>query len=130
MQVLFRTVASKHPTQGLIAHLNQGSQYYAHDYHKLLQQFGMIASMNRRGLHDNASMESFRRILKNELVHYRRFKTQQQARQTGSASRKDWAIYYQHNLPSKYYANPTRCLSQSTLLYFWQHISIVQVKEA
>ena len=80
MQALFRAAASKHPGQGLIAHSDQGAQYCAHDYQKLLQQFGMIASMSRKGdCYDNAPMESFWGILKNELVRHRKFKTRQQA---------------------------------------------------
>ena len=80
MQALFRAAASKYPNQGLIAHSDRGSQYCAHDYQKLLQQFGMTASMSRKGdCYDNAPMESFWGILKTELVHHRRFKTRQQA---------------------------------------------------
>ena len=80
IQALFRATASKHPDKGLIAHLDRGSQYCAHDYQNLLQQFGMIASMSRKGdCYDNAPMESFWGILKTELVHHRRFKTRQQA---------------------------------------------------
>lgn len=80
IQALFRATASKHPDKRLIAHLDQGSQYCAHDYQNLLQQFGMIASMSRKGdCYDNAPMESFWGILKTELVHHWRFKTRQQA---------------------------------------------------
>ncbi len=80
MQALFRATASKHPDKGLIAHSDRGGQYCAHDYQNLLQQFGMIASMSRKGdCYDNAPMESFWGILKTELVHHRRFKTRQQA---------------------------------------------------
>lgn len=80
IQALFRATASKHPDKRLIAHSDQGSQYCAHDYQNLLQQFGMIASMSRKGdCYDNAPMESFWGILKTELVHHRRFKTRQQA---------------------------------------------------
>ena len=80
MRALFHATASKHPDKGLIAHSDQGSQYCAHDYQDLLQQFGMIASMSRKGdCYDNAPMESFWGILKTELVHHRRFKTRQQA---------------------------------------------------
>lgn len=80
IQALFRAAASKHPDKGLIAHSDQGSQYCTHDYQDLLQQFGMIASMSRKGdCYDNAPMESFWGILKTELVHHRRFKTRQQA---------------------------------------------------
>ena len=80
IQALFRATASKHPDKGLIAHSDRGGQYCAHDYQNLLQQFGMIASMSRKGdCYDNAPMESFWGILKTELVHHRRFKTRQQA---------------------------------------------------
>lgn len=80
IQALFRATASKHPDNGLIAHSDRGGQYCAHDYQNLLQQFGMIASMSRKGdCYDNAPMESFWGILKTELAHHRRFKTWQQA---------------------------------------------------
>jgi hypothetical protein len=46
----------------------------------LLEQFGMKASMSRRGnCYDNAPMESFWGTLKNELVHHRRYETRAQA---------------------------------------------------
>lgn len=48
MQALFRAVAAKRPGKGLIQHSDRGSQYCAHAYQKLLQQFGMQASMSRR----------------------------------------------------------------------------------
>jgi putative transposase len=51
------------------------SQYCAHDYQNLLKQFGIVASMSRKGdCWDNVSMESFWGILKNELAHHRKFK--------------------------------------------------------
>ena len=43
----------------------------------------MVASMSRRGkCYDNAPMESFWGLLKNELVHHRHFKTRAQANQS------------------------------------------------
>ena len=82
MQALFRAVATKRPSPGLIHHSDRGSQYCAHDYQKILKQFGMIASMSRKGnCWDNAPMESFWGLLKNELVHHRRFVSREQARQ-------------------------------------------------
>ena len=81
-QALFRAVAAKRPAKGLIHHSDRGSQYCAHAYRKQLQQFGMQASMSRKGnCWDNAPMESFWGSLKNELVHHRRFATRTQARQ-------------------------------------------------
>jgi len=65
---------------GPLVPLCRWNQYCANDYQNLLQQFGMIASMSRKGnCYDNAPMESFWGILKTELVHHRRFKTRQQA---------------------------------------------------
>ena len=103
MQALFRAVAAKRPEKGLIHHSDRGSQYCAHGYQKMLRQFGMLASMSRKGdCWDNAPMESFWGSLKNELVHHRRFPTREQAKNeiteyieifyTGFASRPDLAI--------------------------------------
>ncbi len=79
-QSLFRAVAAKRPLKGLIHHSDRGSQYCAYQYRDLLEQFGMQASMSRRGnCYDNAPMESFWGTLKSELVHHRRYRTRQEA---------------------------------------------------
>ncbi len=79
-QSLFRAVASKRPPEGLIHHSDRGSQYCALEYRRLLDQFGMRASMSRRGnCYDNAPIESFWGVLKNELVHHRRYVTRNEA---------------------------------------------------
>lgn len=79
-QSLFRGVAEKRPPKGLIHHSDRGSQYCSYEYRKILDQFGMVASMSRRGnCYDNAPMESFWGLLKNELVHHRRFNTRAEA---------------------------------------------------
>ncbi|MBF0623156.1 MAG: transposase, partial [Magnetococcales bacterium] len=52
----------------------------AHDYQAMLDQFGLVASMSRKGnCFDNAPMESFWGSLKNELVHHRKFATRAEA---------------------------------------------------
>lgn len=82
IQALFRAVSIRRPGKGLIHHSDRGSQYCAHDYQKLLRQFGMQTSMSRKGnCWDNAPMESCWDSLKTELVHHRRFVTREQARQ-------------------------------------------------
>jgi putative transposase len=79
-QALFRAVQQKRPPVGLIHHSDRGSQYCALDYRKLLDQFGMKASMSRRGnCYDNAPIESFWGSLKNELVHHCRYSTRAEA---------------------------------------------------
>ena len=65
---LLRAVAAKRPRKGLIHHSDRGSQYCADDYQTLLNQFGMTASMSRKGnCYDNAPMESFWGTLKQDL---------------------------------------------------------------
>jgi transposase InsO family protein len=76
-----KAVETKRPHPGLIHHSDRGSQYCAQDYQEQLRQFGMTASMSRKGnCYDNAPMESFWGTLKNELVHHRRYETREQAR--------------------------------------------------
>jgi len=79
-QSLFRAVAAKRPVKGLIHHSDRGSQYCAHEYRKILKQFGMKASMSGKGnCFDNAPMESFWGTLKQELIHHRHYRTRQEA---------------------------------------------------
>lgn len=77
---LFKAVTAKRPGSGLIHHSDRGSQYCAYGYGKLLEQFGMQASMSGKGnCYDNAPMESFWGTLKNELVHHCRYGSRQEA---------------------------------------------------
>jgi putative transposase len=79
-QSLLRAVTAKRPAAGLIHHSDRGSQYCAQEYGSLLDRFGMRASMSRKGnCYDNAPMESFWSILKNERVHHCRYETRQEA---------------------------------------------------
>ena len=81
MQALFRGASAKRPARGLILHSDRGSQYCAHDYQKLLKQFGMTASMSRKGdCRDNAPMESFFHSLKTDLVMHCDYQTRDEAR--------------------------------------------------
>jgi transposase InsO family protein len=79
-QSLFKAVAAKRPAEGLIHHSDRGSQYCSYEYRNLLERFGLLASMSRKGnCYDNAPMESFWGTLKQELVHHRRYRTRQEA---------------------------------------------------
>jgi len=80
-QSLFMAVRAKRPPRGLIHHSDRGSQYCSNDYRKLLDQFGMRASMSRKGnCYDNAPMESLWGTLKNELIYHRHYKTREEAK--------------------------------------------------
>ena len=79
-QSLLRAVTAKRPAAGLIHHSDRGSQYCAQEYALLLNGFGMKASMSRKGnCYDNAPMESFWGVLKNEQVHHCHYATRQEA---------------------------------------------------
>jgi transposase InsO family protein len=79
-QALWRAVRGKRPAPGLILHSDRGSQYCAADYRKLVAQFGMQASMSRKGnCYDNAPMESLWGSLKNEMIHHQRYATRANA---------------------------------------------------
>jgi putative transposase len=79
-QSLFKAIAAKRPLEGLIHHSDRGSQYCSHEFRNILEQYGLTASMSRKGnCYDNAPMESFRGTLKQELVHHRRYRTRQEA---------------------------------------------------
>ena len=79
-QSLFRAIAAKRPTEGLIHHSDRGSQYCSREYRNLLNRFGLKASMSGSGnCYDNAPMESFWGMLKQELVHHRRYRTRLEA---------------------------------------------------
>ena len=69
-RALCRAVPQQRPPQGLIHHADRGSQYGAHDYRALVDQFGLRASMSCQGNGDDcAPRESFWGSLKNERVH-------------------------------------------------------------
>jgi len=57
-QALWMAFKQERPLIGLIHHSDRGSQYASGEYRQLLEQFGMKASMSRRGnCYDNAPME-------------------------------------------------------------------------
>jgi len=81
-QSLFRAVEAQRPAQGLLHHSDRGSQYCSYEYRQLLEHWGMQVSMSGKGnCFDNAPMESFWGMLKQELVYHCHFRTRQEARQ-------------------------------------------------
>ena len=69
------------PGKGLILWSDRGSQYCSHRYQEKVNGYGMICSMSRKGeCHDDAPMESFWSLLKNDIVHGRIFSTRRQAK--------------------------------------------------
>jgi transposase InsO family protein len=79
-QSLFKAIAAKRPSQGLIHHSDRGSQYCSYEYRNLMDRFGLKISMSGKGnCYDNAPMESFWGTLKQELIHHRRYRTRLEA---------------------------------------------------
>lgn len=67
---------NKRPSKELIVHSDRGSQYCSHAYHKIIKQHQFTGSMSGRGnCFDNAPIESFWGVLKNELVYHQDYKT-------------------------------------------------------
>ncbi len=55
---------------------DRGCQYCSNKYHKIIKQHKFRGSMSRRGnCFDNAPIESFWGVLKNELVYHQDYKT-------------------------------------------------------
>ena len=80
MESLQGGLVARRPLPGLIHHSDRGSQYCALEYASLLDHCRMAASMGRKGnCCDNAPRESFRGILKGELIYHCRHETRQEA---------------------------------------------------
>ncbi len=75
-RALNMAIKNKRPSSGLIVHSDRGSQYCSHAYHKIIKQYQFTGSMSAKGnCFDNAPIESFWAVLKNELVYYQEYKT-------------------------------------------------------
>jgi transposase InsO family protein len=75
-------IVHRQPQAGLLHHSDRGSQYAGFVYQSLLSEQQMVVSMSRTAdCYDNAAMESFFGTIKCELVHDRRYRTRDEARQ-------------------------------------------------
>ncbi len=80
-RAILSAIEQRQPDKGLLAHSDQGKEYYASDYQAVLTEHQMVCSMSRKGnCHDNAVAESFFHSLKVEQVHHDDYKTRAQAR--------------------------------------------------
>lgn len=69
------------PTQALLHHSDQGSQYTSEQFQRLLSAHGVTCSMSRSGnCWDNAAMESFFSTLKIERTHRKQYVSRDEAR--------------------------------------------------
>ncbi|MFW3345288.1 IS3 family transposase, partial [Aliarcobacter butzleri] len=77
---LLMAIQRRNPKKGLIYHTDRGSQYASYEHKSILEQYGIIQSMSKKGdCWDNAVAESFFHSLKTELIHHENFLTRKQA---------------------------------------------------
>ncbi|WP_323591579.1 IS3 family transposase [Aliarcobacter butzleri] len=73
-------IKRRNPPKGLIYHTDRGSQYASYEHKNLLEKYGIVQSMSKKGdCWDNAVAESFFHSLKTELIHHEKFLTRSQA---------------------------------------------------
>ncbi len=83
----------RHPGKqaGLIFHSDRGSQYASQDFRDVLAEYGITASMSRRGnCWDNACSETLFGSLKVERLHGQHFVTRRQAKDEAIT----WLLWY------------------------------------
>ncbi len=83
----------RHPLKasGLLFHSDRGSQYASFDFRNVLQGYGIVSSMSRRGnCWDNACSETVFGSLKVERLHGLRFKTRRAAKDEVM----NWLLWY------------------------------------
>lgn len=81
IDALTMAVHHRKPKAGLLHHSDQGSQYAAEGFQRLLKAQGLVCSMSRKGnCYDNAVVESFFSTLKTELLRRYRYVTREAAR--------------------------------------------------
>jgi putative transposase len=80
LEALTKAMCFHRPPVGLILHSDRGSQYCSVAYQAKLKAYGVSCSMSRKGnCYDNAPMESFWGLLKNELVYRKSYNSQAEA---------------------------------------------------
>ena len=74
-------IYQRQPKPGLVVHSDRGSQYASKDYQDLLNQYGLIGSMSRKGnCWDNSVMERFFLNLKMERVWRQNYANNEEAK--------------------------------------------------
>jgi len=77
---LLMAIKRRAPKKGLVYHTDRGSQYASYEHKTLLEKYGIVQSMSKKGdCWDNAVAESFFHSLKTELIHHENFMTRSHA---------------------------------------------------
>ena len=82
LSALLMAVWRRKPTQEVMVHSDQGSQFTSDAWQSFMKAHGLLCSMSRRGnCHDNAVAESFFQLLKRERIRRKTYATRDAARQ-------------------------------------------------
>jgi hypothetical protein len=80
IRALDMAVRLRRPPEGCLFHSDRGSQYCSYDYQKKLQAYGLRPSMSGKGnCYDNASVETFFKSLKAEMIWRQKWHTRRLA---------------------------------------------------
>lgn len=72
---------SRNPQEGLIFHLDNGSNYISRSFCLYLKELGVVQSFSRSGKpHDNAVCEAFFRCMKSEELYRYKYKSEREFR--------------------------------------------------
>jgi putative transposase len=89
LDALLMAVWRRRPTQKVIVHSDQGSQYISDAWQRFCQQHNLVQSMSRRGnCYDNAVVESFFSSLKKERIRKKIYKSRAEQEQIYSITLK------------------------------------------
>jgi len=81
LQALLMAVWRRKPSNKVLVHSDQGSQFTSMDWASFLKAHNLEHSMSRRGnCHDNAVAESFFNLIKRERIRRRTYKSRDEAR--------------------------------------------------
>lgn len=81
LDALLMAIWRRHPTDKVMIHSDQGTQYRSRDWQSFLKAHNVEASMSRRGnCYDNAVAESFFQLLKRERIKRQVYRTREDAR--------------------------------------------------
>lgn len=82
LDALLMAVWSRKPSERVLIHSDQGSQYTSGEWQSFLDANNLKSSMSRRGnCHDNAVAESFFQLLKRERIRRKIYKTRREAKE-------------------------------------------------
>ena len=81
INALLMAVWRRQPTETVMVHSDQGSQFSSYDWRDFCNAHNLQQSMSRRGnCHDNAVAESFFQLLKRERIKRRTYATREEGR--------------------------------------------------